>query len=148
MDPMTETFMGETVLLLVSTGKGRTTCSYYAGDSTRDFVSTLLMPSLSSFRATSCEVRGLIYESFDIFISDMKWNVLKQMTKNPDMMQKLRYHRKEIRSKFTSTRSGDLELGPWISMVKPEASHQRTGMAVPLSPLTKETHLRASRPKT
>ena len=97
---------------MVSTGDGRTTCSYFMpGDSTMVYASTHLGNK-------SCppvpETKGVylwpIYEDFDIFVTDKKGNIVKQLTNQPGYDAEATVSPDGKSIVFTSTRSGDLEL--------------------------------------
>ncbi len=99
---------------LVSTGKGRTTCSYFMpGDSTIIYASTHLAgdacPPTPERRADGKYVWP-IYESFDIFIADMEGNIVKQLTDTPGYDAEATVSPKGDKIVFTSMRTGDLEL--------------------------------------
>ena len=97
---------------LISTGTGRTTCSYFLpGDTTIIFASTHLS-------GKDCPVepdRSLgyvwpVYDSYDIFVADLKGNIIKQLTNEPGYDAEPTVSPKGDKIVFTSTRSGDLEL--------------------------------------
>ncbi len=99
---------------MVSTGKGRTTCSYFLpGDTTFLYASTHLAgdscPPKPAPRADHKYVWP-IYDSFDIFVADLKGNVKKQLTNTPGYDAEATLSRKGDKIVFTSMRSGDLEL--------------------------------------
>lgn len=112
IDPWKETFMGDTAPPLISTGNGRTTCAYFMpGNETIIYASTHLADK-------DCPIeppRGdkyvwPIYESYDIFVSDLDGNILNQLTDNPGYDAEATLSPKGDMIVFTSTRSGDLEL--------------------------------------
>lgn len=99
---------------LISTGKGRTTCSYFMpGDTTIIYSSTHLVnedcPPVPPKRADGKYVWS-IYDSFDIFIADLKGNIIKQLTNTPGYDAEPTVSPKGDKIVFTSLRSGDLEL--------------------------------------
>ena len=99
---------------LVSTGEGRTTCSYFLpGDSTILYASTHLAgkdcPPKPAPRADHKYVWA-IYESFEIFVADQKGKVLKQLTNSPGYDAEATVSPKGDKIVFTSLRSGDPEL--------------------------------------
>ena len=72
---------------MVSTGKGRTTCSFFMpGDTTIVYASTHLgsdaCPPVPARREDGKYVWP-IYPDFDIFVTDLKGNILKQLTNEP-----------------------------------------------------------------
>lgn len=97
---------------IVSTANGRTTCSYFMpGDKTILFAST-------HKGAKECpavpESKGSyvwpVYETYDIFVSDLKGNIVKQLTDEPGYDAEATVSPDGKTIVFTSTRSGDLEL--------------------------------------
>jgi TolB protein len=99
---------------LVSTGTGRTTCSYFLpGDSTVLYASTHLAnkecPPKPAPRADHKYVWA-IYESFDIFVTDLSGKVLRQLTNTPGYDAEATVSPKGDKIVFTSLRSGDPEL--------------------------------------
>jgi TolB protein len=99
---------------LVSTGFGRTTCSYFLpGDSTILYASTHLSDSLCPpvpERREDGKYVWPIYDSFDIFISDLKGNIIHQLTDLDGYDAEATVSPKGDKIVFTSIRSGDLEL--------------------------------------
>lgn len=99
---------------MVSTGKGRTTCSYFlSGDTTFLYASTHLAgdacPPKPEPRADHKYVWP-IYDSFDIFVADLKGNIKKQLTNTPGYDAEATVSPKGDKIVFTSLRSGDPEL--------------------------------------
>ncbi len=101
-------------LQLVSTGKGRTTCSYFMpGNQEVIFASTHL-------NADSCPPtpdRNVIkkyvwpiYAEFELFVSDLQGNVLRQLTDNDAYDAEATLSPDGSKIVFTSTRNGDLDL--------------------------------------
>ena len=140
---------------LISTGMGRTTCSYFMpGDTNILFASTHQAdkecPPVAPPRADHKYVWS-IYPSFDIFISDLKGNIKKQLTDNPGYDAEATVSPKGDKIVFTSTRSGDLEL--WTMNIDGTGLKQVThdlgydGGAF-FSADGKKLIFRASRPKT
>ncbi len=98
----------------ISTGMGRTTCSYFMpGDSTIIYASTHLVnpacPPVPPRRSDGKYVWS-IYDSFDIFVSDMNGRIIKQLTNTPGYDAEATVSPKGDKIVFTSMRSGDLEL--------------------------------------
>ncbi len=113
MNPSDELTVDSTHPLL-STGKGRTTCSYFLpGNNSIVYASTHLdseeCPPVPERREDGKYVWP-IYKSFDIFVSDLEGNIIQQLTNTPgyDAEATLSPDGKLI--VFTSLRSGDLEL--------------------------------------
>ena len=99
---------------LVSTGLGRTTCSYFLpGDTTILYASTHLSDSLCPpvpDRRDDGKYVWPIYNSFDIFISDLNGNIVKQLTNYDGYDAEATVSPLGDKIVFTSIRSGDLEL--------------------------------------
>lgn len=99
---------------MVSTGLGRTTCSYFMpGDSTIIYASTHLVgkdcPPAPAKRADKKYVWP-IYPSFDIFESDLEGNIIRQLTNEPGYDAEATLSLQGDKIVFTSMRTGDLEL--------------------------------------
>ncbi len=98
---------------LISTGLGRTTCSYFLpGDSTIVYASTHLNDSLCPPVPERPDGKYVwpIYPSFDIFISDLEGNILSQLTNEEGYDAEATVSPKGDKIVFTSMRTGDLEL--------------------------------------
>jgi Tol biopolymer transport system component len=98
----------------LSTGLGRTTCSYFLpGDQTIVYASTHLVdpacPPVPERRSDGKYVWP-IYDSFDIFTADLNGTILSQLTKEPGYDAEATVSPKGDRIVFTSMRTGDLEL--------------------------------------
>ncbi|MCB0640753.1 MAG: PD40 domain-containing protein [Phaeodactylibacter sp.] len=139
---------------LLSTGKGRTTCSYfYPGDSTVLYASTHLGDEAcpETPRMVNGKYVWAIYEDFDIFKADKNGQILEQLTDNPGYDAEATISPDGQKIVFTSTRSGDLEL--WVMDIDGSNLQQVTdelgydGGAF-FSPDSKQLIFRASRPKT
>lgn len=140
---------------LISTGKGRTTCSYFLpGDSLILYGSThetnADCPPAPAKRADHKYVWA-VYPSFDIYIADLKGNIRKKLTDTPgyDAEATISPDGKSI--VFTSMRSGDLELyimdldGKNVRQITNELGYDGGAF---FSPDSKKLVFRASRPKT
>ncbi len=106
----TETFKSK----MVSTGKGRTTCSYFLpGDSLVLYASTHAdadtCPPVPD-RAVIKKYVWPVYNSFEIYTADLNGNIRKQLTANNYYDAEATVSPKGDRMIFTSNRSGDLEL--------------------------------------
>ena len=98
---------------MVSTGLGRTTCSYFLpGDTTLVYASTHLADSVCPPTPERKNDRYVwpIYESFDIFTSDDNGNILNQLTSEPGYDAEATVSPLGDKIVFTSMRTGDLEL--------------------------------------
>jgi len=99
---------------LISTGLGRTTCSYFMpGDSTIIYSSThLKMDSCPApvMRSKTGKYVWPVYAEYDIFIADLEGNILKQLTEHEGYDAEPTVSPNGDKIVFTSDRSGDLEL--------------------------------------
>ncbi len=146
---------GSDVAQMVSTGKGRTTCSYFmAGDKTIIYASTHETdegcPPTPERRADGKYVWP-IYESFDIYTADLDGNILSKLTDEPGYDAEPTLSPDGSLIVFTSIRSGDLELytmKPDGSDVKQVTSGLGYDGGAFFSPDGKELIFRASRPTT
>ncbi len=140
---------------LVSTGNGRTTCSYFMpGDSTVIFASTHLAGDdcpPSPERRSDGKYVWPIYDSFDIFVSDLEGNIVAQLTDEPGYDAEATLSPQGDKIVFTSMRTGDLELftmdidGSNVTQVTSGLGYDGGAF---FSPDGKELIFRASRPKT
>ncbi len=141
---------------LVSTGKGRTTCSYFLpGDSTIIYSSTHLKskdcPIVPKKEDHGGKYIWPVYDSYDIFVADLKGNQLKQLTFNEGYDAEPTVSPKGDKIVFTSTRSGDLELytmnidGTDVKQITHELGYDGGAF---FSPDGNKLIFRSSRPKT
>lgn len=98
----------------VSIHGGRTTCSYFMpGDSTILFASThegsASCPAKPERRSDGKYVWP-IYDSFDIYETDLQGNIVRQLTSTPGYDAEATVSPKGDRIVFTSMRDGDLDL--------------------------------------
>ncbi|HSY77744.1 MAG TPA: hypothetical protein VK890_12840, partial [Bacteroidia bacterium] len=103
----------DTLRHLISTGKGRTTCSFFLpGDSLILYASTHL--SGDACPPEPVRKRGEylwpVYASYDIFVADLKGNIVKRLTNNNFYDAEATVSPKGDKIIFTSDRTGDLEL--------------------------------------
>ncbi len=140
---------------LLSTGKGRTTCSYFMpGGNEIIYASTHLVdekcPPVPE-RGPGGKYVWPIYESFDIFTADLEGNITKQLTDFPGYDAEATLSPQGDKIVFTSLRSGDLELytmdidGSNVKQVTSDLGYDGGAF---FSPDGKELIFRASRPKT
>ncbi|MBT8218407.1 MAG: PD40 domain-containing protein [Bacteroidia bacterium] len=140
---------------LLSTGKGRTTCSYFMpGDQSIIYASTHLgneaCPPAPERREDGKYVWP-IYETFDIFTADLDGNILKQLTDTPGYDAEATLSPQGDKIVFTSLRTGDLELytmnidGSDVQQVTDELGYDGGAF---FSPDGTKLIFRASRPQT
>jgi len=138
---------------MISTGKGRTTCSYYLKNNKQ------IIYASTHLANDSCppipEIKGKylwpIYKSYDIFVANKNGKIIKQLTNTNGYDAEATVSPKGDKIVFTSDRSGDLEL--WIMDVDGKNQKQITsGLGYDggafFSPDGKKIVFRASRPKT
>lgn len=140
---------------MISTGKGRTTCSYFMpGDKSILYASTHKYmdscPPTLPYNPNSKYVWP-IYPEFDIYVSDLKGKIIKQLTDTFGYDAEATISPNGDRIVFTSTRTGDLEL--WTMNIDGSGLKQITfGLGYDggafFSPDGKQIVFRASRPKT
>jgi Tol biopolymer transport system component len=97
---------------LISTGKGRTTCSYYLpGDSLVLYASTHLAgsecPPPPDF---SLGYVWALYPGYDIFVADTLGRIVRRLTDTPGYDAEATVSPTGDRIIFTSTRNGDIDL--------------------------------------
>lgn len=137
----------------VSTGLGRTTCSYFMpGDSQLVYASTHLgAKECPPTPETSGAYLWPIYKDFDIFVSNKSGKIVNQLTNQMGYDAEATVSPDGKSIVFTSTRSGDLEL--WIMDIDGKNQRQITnGLGYDggafFSPDSKQLVFRASRPQT
>lgn len=139
---------------MVSTGKGRTTCSYFLPDNKHIvYASTHLADSICP--ETPLRKNGKyiwpIYDSYDIFVADLEGNIVKQLTNEPGYDAEATVSPKGDKIVFTSMRSGDLELytmnidGTDVKQITNELGYDGGAF---FSPDGTKLIFRSSRPKT
>lgn len=138
---------------LVSTGKGRTTCSYFlGGDSLIVYAST--HEAGEACPPEPSKDQGYLwplYDSFDIYVADTNGNIRRKLTDRKGYDAEATVSPNGDLIVFTSDRSGDLEL--WT--MRPDGSELRQitfGLGYDggafFSPDGTKIVFRASRPKT
>jgi Tol biopolymer transport system component len=140
---------------LISTGKGRTTCSYFMpGNKTIIYASTHLgdenCPPEPERREDGKYVWP-IYSSFDIFVADLDGNIVDQLTDTEGYDAEATVSPKGDKIVFTSLRTGDLELytmdldGSNVKQITSELGYDGGAF---FSPDGSKLIFRSSRPKT
>ncbi|MEM0542748.1 M20/M25/M40 family metallo-hydrolase [Flavobacterium sp. j3] len=100
-------------LKLISTGKGRTTCSYFMPDGKHIlYASTHAASSECPAPPKSKDGKYLwaVYPEFDIYMADLNGKIVKQLTNSPGYDAEAVVSPDGKKIAFTSSRSGDLEL--------------------------------------
>jgi TolB protein len=141
--------------MLVSTGHGRTTCSYFLpGDTTILYASTHEHDAFCPHKPPR-EIDGNyvwpIYDSYDIFIADLNGNIIQQLTDYEGYDAEATVSPLGDKIVFTSMRTGDLELftmnidGSELKQVTHELGYDGGAF---FSPDGTKLVFRSSRPKT
>ena len=139
---------------MVSTGMGRTTCSYFLPDNKH------IIYASTHLGAEECPDTPLrkngkyiwpIYDSYDIFVADLEGNIVDQLTNEVGYDAEPTVSPKGDKIVFTSTRSGDLELytmnldGSDVKQITDELGYDGGAF---FSPDGSKIIFRSSRPKT
>lgn len=139
---------------MISTGKGRTTCSYFLPDNKH------IIYASTHLGIDECPEEPLrengkyiwpIYDTYDIFIADLQGNIVKQLTNEKGYDAEPTVSPKGDKIVFTSTRSGDLELytmnldGSDVKQITNELGYDGGAF---FSPDGTKLIFRSSRPKT
>lgn len=139
---------------MLSTGKGRTTCSYFMpGDTTILYASTHLGSEdcPEAPRLVGGKYVWAIFKDYDIFVADLKGNIIRQLTDDPGYDAEATVSPDGKKIVFTSMRSGDLELytmdidGTNIKQITSELGYDGGAF---FSRDSKKLVFRSSRPKT
>lgn len=140
---------------LVSTGKGRTTCSYFLPDNkTILYASTHksneACPQTIDWRKTGKYVWSL-YPEYEIYTANLKGNIIQQLTHNAYYDAEATVSPDGKKIVFTSTRDGDIDLyvmntdGSGVQRITHELGYDGGAF---FSPDSKQIVFRASRPQT
>ncbi|MCB0700723.1 MAG: PD40 domain-containing protein [Chitinophagales bacterium] len=141
---------------LVSTGTGRTTCSYLMPDGKHFIYSSTHLggkecPPVPDRAEHGNKYVWPIYDSYDIFIADLNGKIVKQLTNTPGYDAEPVISPKGDKILFTSTRNGDLDLytmnmdGTDVKQITHELGYDGGAW---FSPDGSKIVWRASRPKT
>ncbi|PWH83963.1 hypothetical protein DIS18_05275 [Algibacter marinivivus] len=139
---------------MVSTGKGRTTCSYFLPDNKHIIYASTHLGD-EKCPDTPLRKNGKyiwpVYDTFDIFVADLEGNIVKQLTNEVGYDAEPTVSPKGDKIVFTSTRSGDLELytmnldGSDVKQITDELGYDGGAF---FSPDGTKIIFRSSRPKT
>ena len=98
---------------MVSTGKGRTTCAYFLPDNKHIVYASTHLGG-ENCPDTPLRLNGKyvwpIYDTYDIFVADLKGNIVKQLTNEVGYDAEATVSPKGDKIVFTSTRNGDIDL--------------------------------------
>ena len=140
---------------MISTGEGRTTCAYFLpGNKTIVYAST--HPGGKECPEEPARVPGgkylwPIYDTYDIFVADLKGKIKKQLTDRKGYDAEATVSPKGDKIVFTSTRNGDLDLytmnidGSDVKQITHELGYDGGAF---FSPDGSKLVFRASRPQT
>ncbi len=146
---------GASELVPLSSGHGRTTCSYFMPDNKHILYASThatqdTCPPVPD-RAVLKKYVWPIYASYDIYVSDLKGNIVKRLTDSPGYDAEATVSPKGDRIIFTSMRTGDLELFTMAidgSDVRQITNTLGYDGGATFSPDGKKIVWRASRPQT
>lgn len=138
----------------ISTGLGRTTCAFFMPDGKH-----VLYASTHEMGGHACPVPPTsegkylwpIYDSFDIYVADLKGKIKKKLTDQPGYDAEATVSPDGKKIVFTSTRNGDLDLyimdidGSNVKQITHELGYDGGAF---FSPDSKKIVFRSSRPKT
>lgn len=139
---------------MLSTGKGRTTCSYFMPDN-KHILYASTHEADEACPETPLRVDGNyvwpIYDSYDIYVADLEGNIVSKLTDKKGYDAEATVSPKGDKIVFTSDRSGDLELytmnidGSDVKQITDELGYDGGAF---FSPDGTKLIFRASRPKT
>ena len=138
---------------MVSTGKGRTTCSYFMPDN-KSIVYASTHESMDNCPPEAPytgKYVWMLYPEFDVYQADLKGKILKKLTNTPYYDAEATVSPKGDKIVFTSLRTGDLELftmnldGSDVKQITFDLGYDGGAF---FSPDGSKIIFRASRPKT
>ncbi len=144
----------ESVPPMISTGMGRTTCAYFLPDNNHYVYGSTHLADADCPEVPLRKNGNYVwpvYDSFDIFVSDLEGNITKQLTTEIGYDAEATVSPQGDKIVFTSTRSGDLELytmnldGTNVLQITDELGYDGGAF---FSPDGTKIIFRASRPKT
>lgn len=161
--PCDQIFVGETPKAgepfryrMVSTGKGRTTCAFFTKDNQHIIYASThkggeSCPPVPDRSKYGNRYIWPVYESYDLFITDLEGKKIKQLTTTPGYDAEATISPDGRKMIFTSTRNGDLDL--YVMDLKTGKTKQVTNVlgydgGAWFSPDGKKIVWRASRPTT
>ncbi len=140
---------------MLSTGFGRTTCSYFMPDGGHILYGSTHLADSQCPPEVRPEKGGpylwSIYAGYDIFVADLEGNITAQLTDEPGYDAEATVSPKGDKIVFTSTRSGDLELytmnidGSNVTQITDQLGYDGGAF---FSPDGSKLVFRSSRPKT
>lgn len=138
----------------ISTGQGRTTCSYFMPNGKSILYASTHEGSVACLH-TPRLINGKyvwgVYDTYDIYVANLYGKVIKKLTDTPGYDAEATISPDGKKIVFTSVRSGDLELwtmnldGSGLKQITNELGYDGGAF---FSPDSKKLIFRASRPKT
>lgn len=138
---------------IISTGQGRTTCSYFMPDNKHVLFASTHHDNKACPPVPEQKLAYVwpVYPSYDIYVSDLKGNITQRLTEAEGYDAEATVSPDGKKIVFTSTRSGDLELyvmdidGSNVKQITTELGYDGGAF---FSPDSKKLVFRSSRPKT
>ena len=140
---------------LISTGEGRTTCSFFMPDGKSILYASTHLGGKECPKDVERKPGGKylwpVYDSYEIFVADLNGKIINQLTNSPGYDAEATISPKKDKIVFTSTRNGDLDLyvmdidGKNVKQITYEVGYDGGAF---ISPDGKKIVFRASRFKT
>ena len=140
---------------MLSTGDGRTTCAYFLPGNKKILYASTHLGGKDCPKEPERKPGGKylwpVYDTYDIFVADLKGKILKQLTSEKGYDAEATVSPKGDKIVFTSTRNGDLDLytmnidGTTVKQITNELGYDGGAF---FSPDGSKIVFRASRPKT